>query len=166
MFTSVVAVAWFALTLLGATPTRYEIPWAAYGAFAWLIVNVLLLIGAIRRIRSERYAAERRASYRFETVLSGRLDGAPARILDVSLTGARVAVSDLSAASVHFLVVELESGPTVLEADLRSTRPAETGETIAGLEFRPGQHAARASLALGLFNVDVVPDVGVPALAA
>ena len=166
MFTSVVGVAWFALTVMGATPTRYEIPWAAYGALGWLVVNVLLLLGAIRRIRSARYAAERRASYRFETVLSGRLDGAPARILDVSLTGARVAVEDVSGASVHFLVVELESGPTVLEADVRSTRSAETGGTIVGLEFRPGQHAARARLALGLFNVDVVPDVGEPALAA
>jgi len=156
-FASVASVAWFALTLLGLTPSRYEIPWAAYGAFGWLIVNVLLVVAAIRRVRSQRFAAERRASFRFATVLTGRLDGAPVRILDVSLTGARIVAEDVSELDRHLLVVDLQSGETALEAEIRSTQHRPSGEIVCGLEFVPGQHAARARLALGLFGVDVVP---------
>src|SRR3954468_16225212 len=47
-FMSFLGAAWFALTLLGDTPTHYVVPWAAYAAFGWLVVNVFLLILAIR----------------------------------------------------------------------------------------------------------------------
>ena len=154
---SVFAVAWFALTLLGSTFTRYEVPWAAYGAFGWLIIDTFLLISAIGRVRNLRYAGERRASVRFETTVAGSLDGAPCRVLDLSLTGARIAVEGLSEMDVHKLVVQLDGRELAIEATVRSQRAGEAGRTFLGLEFAPDQNLARARLALALFQTTIVP---------
>ena len=151
---SLAAAAWFGLTLLGLTPTRYVIPWAAYGAFGWLVVNVLLLVAAIRRVRSHRYAAERRASYRFTTTLAGRLDGGRVSITDVSLTGARVVAGSAVAGQPARLVIQFPSAEVAMDAIVRSVTPK--GEAaIVGLEYLPDQDVARARLALGLFEIDL-----------
>jgi cellulose synthase (UDP-forming) len=153
---SVFAAAWFGLTLLGATSTRYAVPWAAYGAFGWLVLNVVLLVSAIGRVRDLRYAGERRASVRFETTFAGTFDGGPSQILDLSLTGARVAVDALSEMDDHHLVVGLDGREVAIEATVRSQRPDGAGRTILGLEFLPDQNQARAALALALFQTTVL----------
>jgi cellulose synthase (UDP-forming) len=149
---SVAAAAWFALTLLDVTPVRYSVPWAAYATFGWLIVNVGLLVRAISRVRDLRYAGERRASVRFDTELLGTLDTEPCAVLDVSLTGARVAVFGSSVRADASLVVSLPDADVLLLATVRSVRPDATGRTIVGLEFLPDQHLARARVALALFS--------------
>ncbi|MBA2719511.1 MAG: glycosyltransferase [Chloroflexi bacterium] len=154
---SVFAAAWFGLTLMGSTITAYVVPWAAYGAFGWLVLNVFLLVSAIGRVRDLRYAGERRASVRFETTFVGSFDGGPCQILDLSLTGARVAVDGLSDMNAHHLVVELDGQDLAIEAAVRSHRPDGAGRTILGLEYLPDQNLARAALALGLFQTTVVP---------
>ena len=68
---SVGATAWYTATLLGATSSVYGNAWAVHAAFGWMLVNVSLVGLAIRRIRSSHYAAERRASVRFETNSAG-----------------------------------------------------------------------------------------------
>ncbi|MGH9153316.1 MAG: glycosyltransferase, partial [Acidimicrobiales bacterium] len=88
----VAAGAVFVLTVAGLTPIDYEVRWAAYGAAGWLVVNTGLLAAAIARIRAGRFAGERRASVRFDVDLPGSLAGAPCRVRDLSLTGARVVV--------------------------------------------------------------------------
>jgi cellulose synthase (UDP-forming) len=148
---SVGAAAWFALTLLEVTPIRYAVPWAAYATFGWLIVNVGLLVRAIVRVRDLRYAGERRASVRFATEFLGTLETEPCAVLDVSLTGARVAVFTAPVDPDASLVVSLPDGDVLLRATIRSTRPDRTGRTIVGLEFLPDQHLARARVALALF---------------
>lgn len=152
-FLSVAAVGWFALTVLGVTPTRYEVPWAAYGAFGWLVVNVLLVVAAIRRVRSQRYAAERRATYRFSTSLRGRLDGVRVTVTDVSLSGARLLGCGVERGDHTHLVVEFRSARVGLDAVVRSVSEERDGRVV-GVEFTAGQFAARSRLALGLFEIE------------
>ncbi len=159
---SVLGLAWFALTLLGRTPTRYEVPWAAYATAGWLVLNTFLLVAAIGRVRALRFAGERRASHRFETVLHGRIDNTPCEIHDLSLTGARIELGRLPmiiaspnaggspSLERHVLTVPIDGHEIVLEAVSRSER-RDGVRTIVGLEFLPDQDAARAQLALALF---------------
>jgi len=154
---SLAAAAWFALTVMGRTPLTYAVPWAAYATFGWLTLNVLLLRRAIGRVRDARYAGERRASVRFETELEGSLDGLRCQILDLSLTGARIAMPALSSTDEHRLRVAF-GGPDInLGAVIRSSRPDDRGGLIVGLEFTPDQNAARAELALAMFHSRAVP---------
>ena len=148
---SIAALAWFALTLMGRTPTRYDVPWAAYATAGWLVFNVVLLVQAMRRVRSLRFAGERRASHRFATVLAGDIDGVSCEIHDLSLTGAQITVGGLSDAHVHVLTVAIDGDEIILQAVSRSARRSG-GRTVVGIEFLPGQDAMRARLSLGLFQ--------------
>src|SRR5207244_8736362 len=66
-----VAAGWFGVTLVGGTPTHYRVPAAADAAAGWLVLNLLFVGGAVRRMRSLRYGTERRASVRFPVSLHG-----------------------------------------------------------------------------------------------
>ena len=154
---SVVGLAWFALTLLGRTPTRYEVPWAAYATAGWLVLNTVLLVTAVGRVRALRFAGERRASHRFETVLHGRIDETPCEIHDLSLTGARIELGRLPVLSMsrdsggppslerHLLTVPIDGLEVVLKAVSRSQR-REGGEDDrrARVPARPGCRAGAA----------------------
>jgi len=160
---SVMAGAWYALTLLGVTSTIYAIPWAVHAAAFWMLINVAIMWLAIRRIRADRYAPERRSSVRFATDLPGRLDGIEAWVRDISLTGARVEVPDAAAiAASTTLVVETRDGPPLQVTGAVRARWTDTdGTTMLGFEFDDGQLAERARLALTLFddaaNADATP---------
>ncbi len=149
-----IAAAWYALTILGVTPVHYIVPWAVHASFAWMLVNVVLVWLAIRRVRSPRYAAERRSSVRFETEMLGRLDGLEATIRDVSLTGSRVEIPVPAAIAEHaHLIVEVAGGvPLEFTGSSRSSWTDRDGRTMVGFEFDAGQYRARARLALALFG--------------
>jgi Glycosyltransferases, probably involved in cell wall biogenesis len=151
---SVGAVAWYAATLMGATPIEYAIPWAVHAAFGWMLVNVILVWLAIGRIRSSNYASERRASVRFETDIPGQLDGIEGWIRDLSLTGARVELPDASVvASIARLVVSVAGdAPIELDGAVQANWIDSEGRVMAGFEFDPGQTEARARLARMLFE--------------
>src|SRR5450759_4073128 len=68
---------WFALSITGVTPLHYGTRWAAEGAAAWLVVNMVVLVAAIRRIR-------------FTVAAAASIDGQAVQLQDVSLTGARI----------------------------------------------------------------------------
>ncbi len=165
---SFIALAWYALTLLGATPTVYGVPWAVHGAVFWMLVNVGLVWLAIRRIRSSRFAAERRASVRFETDLPGRLDGIEAWVRDLSLTGARIelpAATDV--ASDCRLVVETRDGTALqLTGTVRARWTGPDGRGMLGYEFDEGQYDTRARLALALFGANARIAAAAPAAGA
>ena len=55
----------YVLHLLGVFSITYVSEWAAAGAFFWLVVNAALVWIAARRVRSLRFAAERRSAVRF-----------------------------------------------------------------------------------------------------
>ena len=149
---SVLAGGWFAASLAGWTPVRYSVPWAAYASFGWLSVNIVLLSQAIRRVRDLRYAGERRAAVRFDTALTGTLAGEPCAVLDVSLTGARVAMWSAPMSERVALDVSLDGGPVQLEAVVRSVRRDTSLRLVVGLEFLPDQNVARGALALAIFG--------------
>ena len=162
---TVVSVAWYALTLLGATPVIYSVPWAVHAAFGWMLVNACFLWLAIQRVRSPKFAAERRSSVRFATELLGRIDGIEVLVKDVSLTGARIELPlPVPIAEHTTLTVDVPDGPTLeFIGENRLTWTDARGRPMLGFEFDPGQHASRARLALALFGAD---DADLPILHA
>jgi cellulose synthase (UDP-forming) len=164
----VLASAWFALTLMGRTPVVYREFGAVLAAFGWLLCNAFLVTLAIARIRALRFAPERRASVRFDTVLPAVLGDLEAEVRDVSMTGARVITGfAVDPGTETNLTMFADETPVTLQAVVRSAWREPTGGVRHGLEFLPGQHAARAHLALALFHRRLRPhlDVG-PAPAA
>ena len=149
---SFVAAAVYALHLVGPFEMGYASEWAALGAFVWLVVNAGLTWLAIGRIRSLRFAAERRSAVRFAVDVPGWIDGDEAAVQDVSVGGALVATTiPLVERDVHLVSFDLPSGTTSLWAQIRSSRRAASGEYHYALEFEPGQYPARASVARAVF---------------
>jgi hypothetical protein len=153
---TLVSAVWFALTVTGRTPLHYGVPWAAYGAFAWLAFNGVLVAMAMNRIGSLRFAGERRASVRFDLVAGGRIADQPCRVADLSLTGTRVVLPArlaLGLSEGEVVDFEVELGERiVVTAEIRSRRPAGGGAVALGLQFVDGQDPVRARLALALFQ--------------
>ncbi len=149
---SFVAAAVYALHLVGPVDLGYASELAALGAFAWLVINAGLTWLAIRRVRSLRYAAERRSAVRFAVDVPGFIDGDAAAVQDVSVGGALVATaSPLVERDAHLVSFELPSGTTSLWAQIRSSRRAPSGEHHYALEVEPGQYPARAALSRAVF---------------
>ena len=138
---------------LGPLDLGYASEWAAAGAFAWLVVNAVLVWIAIRRVRSLRFAAERRSAVRFAVDVPGWVDGRPAEVQDVSVGGALVATEEpLVEREAHLLSFELPTGTASLWAQVRSARRAPSGEYHYAVEFEPGQYPARSALARAVFH--------------
>ena len=149
---SLVAGIAYLLHRLGAVQIGYASEWAAAGAFGWLVVNAGLVWLAMRRIRSLRFAAERRSAVRFAVDVPGWIDGRPAVVLDVSVGGALVALhGQIEEREAHLVTVGLPAGTTSLWASVRSSRRAPSGEQHYALEFAPAQYAARALLTREVF---------------
>ena len=154
---------WSVATLLGHTPIRYEVPWIAYGSLFWLGVNGALLLAAVGRIRAKRFGAERRVSVRFRVDAPATLGGRPVRLVDASMTGFKVLLpAERSApdpgASLT-LNADLLGRSFTFRVVVRSARPHPAAGMVLGLEFEPGQVAARSVLALALFQTGVAPEV-------
>ena len=160
---SLVTLGWAVASLLGATPLHYRVVWVAYGSLFWLVVNLGILLAAIWRIRSKRFGAERRASVRFDVDARVQLGSLAARLLDASLTGARIVVPTPSAAleagARQFFndtaTTEIYTFDVIVRSMLPSPDPGPA--VVAGLEFMPGQTAACAALALALFQTGSEP---------
>jgi cellulose synthase (UDP-forming) len=150
---SVVAAIVFVLAQLGALPIRYEAEWAARGAFAWLVVNAVLVWLAIGRVRSLRYAAERRSSVRFALDLAGSVDGVDVTVQDVSVGGALVArAAALEPRDRHLVSFQHPDGVVSLWATSRSSRVAADGTHHYAFEFESGQYPAKGRLARAIFD--------------
>ncbi len=149
---SVVAASVYVLHLLGAFAIPYASDMAALGAFAWLSVNAALVWIAMRRVRSLRYAAERRSSVRFAVDIEGAVDGGTASVQDVSVGGALIATAEpLVEREVHLVSFQLPAGTTSLWARIRSSRRAASGEHHYAFEFEQGQATAQGELASAVF---------------
>ena len=155
---SAAMTAWFALTAVGRTSVTYDVAWAAYGAFGWLVVNAALVGVAATRIMAARFAGERRSSVRFGLDLDGTLDGEPCQVRDLSITGAQVVLSgQCSRDERHAL--ELPNLGVRLDLEVRSITPRGDGVHQLGAAFVPGQLGDVARLALGMFHGVLPPDV-------
>jgi cellulose synthase (UDP-forming) len=158
---NLVAGAWYVATILEWTPLTYPTPWVAHGAAFWLLVNIALLVRAVRRIRHERFGAERRAAVRFE--LPGVVfidDEAVCPLRDVSLTGASVLAPDGLLHAGQRSHIHLEAAGILLGLDVlvRATVRVAEGD-VAGLEFDRLDAHAHATLALALFATGVEPSL-------
>jgi hypothetical protein len=152
---SFVAAAVYALALLGALPIEYRSEWAAVGAFGWLAVNAALVWLAIGRVRSLRFAGERRAGVRFAVDVPGSVDGTTAGVQDVSVGGALLATTEpLVDRPRHLVSFELAAGIVSLWATIRSTRRAPSGELHYAFEFDADQDVASADLTRAIFRGD------------
>jgi cellulose synthase (UDP-forming) len=150
---SVVAAVVYVLVQLGAFRIAYESEWAAAGAFFWLVVNAALVWMAMRRVRSLRYAAERRSSVRYALAPAGPVDGEAVTVQDVSVGGALVArTAPLVARETHLMSFELPDGIASLWGTVRSARVAADGTHHYALEFEPGQFPAKGRLARAVFD--------------
>jgi cellulose synthase (UDP-forming) len=154
---SLVTAIWFGLTLAGQSGMTYEEPWVAYGASFWLTVNAIFLVKAIRRVRSPRFATERRSGVRFDTELDGVLGGVPCRVLDLSLSGARVSV-DRSATIPDSPVLWIgdEAMRWRVPAEICLRRPESETQVSYGLRFTSPHPIDRARIALALFNHHII----------
>jgi cellulose synthase (UDP-forming) len=153
---SSVGLVWFSATLLGMSPIRYTVPWAAIGAAGFMAVNLALLLTAIKRIRSSRFAGNRRAGTRLPVHVPVVLAGQRGELLDLSVSGAGVRVPGPVDVDIgeSWLTMELPTGPLEIRVDVRRHRMVE-GSTVLGLAFAPGQEKAIAELAVAIFHADV-----------
>jgi hypothetical protein len=172
-----VGLAWYGATALGYTPLHYRVPWTAHGAAFWIVINTTILVLAINRIRAPRFAAERRASVRFNVDRRAFLDGHRVQLDDVSLTGASLLAEGHLAVPGQRIAVGFATTDSFLNlpALVRSAVP-EPG-TVArfdvdgdadwmrfGVEFDNVPDSTTAELALALFRTGLTPQVVYPEL--
>lgn len=152
-------LAWYAATATHRTPMRYGIPWTAHGAACWLSLNMVLLLAAIARIRSPRFAAERRASVRFAVHGEATVDGVPAQLQDLSLTGAAVTVVAAALRAGQHVRVAFRANHSRfdLPAVVRSITPTATAGFLIGADFGDLPEDDAAALALELFQTGIEP---------
>jgi len=153
---SCLGLVWFTATLLGLSPITYVVPWAAIGAAVFMAMNLGLLLMAIGRIRSSRFAGNRRAGTRLPVHVPVRLAGQRGELIDLSVSGAGIrlpAPVDLDIGEL-WLTLDLPNGPLELQVEVRRNRIVDGFEEL-GLSFAPGQEKAIGDLAVAIFHADV-----------
>ena len=153
---SSIGLVWFTATLLGFSPITYAVPWAAIGAAVFMAMNLALLLTAIGRIRSSRFAGNRRAGTRLPVHVPVRLAGQRGELVDLSVSGAGIRIPapvDLDIGEL-WLTMDLPNGPLELQVEVRRNRMVDGMEEL-GLAFAPGQEKAIGDLAVAIFHADV-----------
>jgi cellulose synthase (UDP-forming) len=150
-----VSATWFACTLAGLTPLHYAVAWTAYGAAGWLAANSILLAAAIARVRSDRFAVDRRSAVRLRIGTPVTLDGSPAYIRDISMGGAQVRIPAGAGARPQLLRATHElalpfGGGLVLRCEERGRERVGDGGVLVRLRFEEGQAQALGKLATSL----------------
>jgi cellulose synthase/poly-beta-1,6-N-acetylglucosamine synthase-like glycosyltransferase len=168
----VVALGWYLATVANGTPLYHSVPWTAHGAALWLGVNAVLLMAAIHRTGSARFAGERRAAVRFEVAGEAHLDEVPARLVDISLTGVSLLAPAAAVALGQRVWLEFALAtsrlrlPAVIRSSIRA--PSRAGSTTPdadarlaqlGLEFVDMSASTAAEMALTLFRTGITPKV-------
>jgi len=114
------------------------------------------LLAAIGRIRSSRFAGNRRAGTRLPVHVPARLAGLDGELLDLSISGARIQVPapvDGSTGEL-WLTLELPASRLELQVEVRRTEIRD-GQAVLGLSFVAGQEKTIAAMAVAVFHADV-----------
>jgi cellulose synthase/poly-beta-1,6-N-acetylglucosamine synthase-like glycosyltransferase len=147
------ALVWMGCTLAGLTPVSYRVAWAAYGAAFWALVNAGFLLAALIRIRSDRFAADRRDAARLQLDVPARLGDRAAYVVDISLGGALVACDrppePVGAVSMGLLWGDRRIS---LRCNERGRDILPDGSALIRLQFADGQATALAELTRCLFG--------------
>jgi cellulose synthase (UDP-forming) len=145
------AIGYAGATFAGLTPTDYPLSPSTVVALAWLVLTLVVVLAAIRRIRDPRFAAERRDAHRFPTTLPAAVDGARARLVDVSLGGAQVQVEGAGTEPGRDVVLDItvpgRDEPVSFRATVRSRRGAVHRVQFVGRQWE--SLAALSSVAFG-----------------
>lgn len=123
------SLVWGALVLAGLTPMTYATPWIAWFALGWLLINLALIVAAVRRIRADRFASERRGSTRVPVRGSVTCQGVAAELIDLSLGGAAVLAPQCPAEDqlVQLHLVDEDGREVELVGQVRRMQPREDG---------------------------------------
>jgi cellulose synthase (UDP-forming) len=146
---------WFPATLLGLTPTVYDELPATIGAMFFMLMNFALLVMAVRRVRNEKYAGNRRGSVRFPVRLIGAFESQSCEVEDLSTTGAQILLVDGKlepigeTGSLDLVLPDGSVARVNCEVRRRAVRP--DGVEL-GLEFDPADRRAAAAVALSLLH--------------
>jgi cellulose synthase (UDP-forming) len=151
---TVFAMVWFGCTLGGLTPTTYDVPWTAYGAAAWGLLNLGFLIGALGRIRSDRFSSERRTAARMQAGGPVTVDGLPGDLIDISIGGALIRCDSLPEALAKQLELKVRrAGEEIfLLGEERGRETFADGSGVLRLQFAGHQAPELARLARALFG--------------
>ncbi|MDK3257885.1 glycosyltransferase [Blastococcus capsensis] len=140
-----------AASIAGWTPTRHGLNGTTLIPIVWVAMTLWFVATGIRRIRDPRFSAERRDGHRFPATMQAIVDGAPARLVDVSLGGAQARVRGVGAtvgAEVELAIrVPDRAAHVVFRATVRSRR----GD-IHRLQFTGRQWAELAALSATAFG--------------
>ncbi len=146
-----VALVFYVLTFAGMTPVAYTVSWTADGAALWALVNGGLLVAALGRIRSERFATDRRSAVRVRVRGRVRLDECDGELVDVSVGGALVRCTTPPPVGPHVLVVAVSGeGETRIHAVERSRQSVGDGGVLVSLRFEADQSREVGALAVAL----------------
>jgi cellulose synthase (UDP-forming) len=148
------ALAWFACTLAGLTPVIYHVKWTVYGALFWVLVNLGFLTAALSRIRSDRFASERRAAVRLQTGGPARIERRPGHLLDISIGGAMIRCEHPPEYRAEPPAIELAcAGQEIaLLGEERGRQTLPDGSAIIRLRFVEQQAPELARLTRALFG--------------
>lgn len=151
---TLVAAVWFGLSAAGMTPVTYPVRWTVYGAAFWATVNGALLVAAIERIRSDRFATDRRTGVRQRVEGEVLVDGVPAHLIDVSIGGALVRVPGVVAPGPgHALGIAFSGHEPISLSCLERSRQVVGGEgDLISFQFSSGQDGEIGRLAVALFD--------------
>ncbi|MGC8510520.1 MAG: glycosyltransferase [Acidimicrobiales bacterium] len=148
---TVAALVVYVLTRAGMSPVTYAVPWTADGAALWALVNGGLLVAALARIRSERFATDRRSAVRVRVRGRVRLDECAGELVDVSVGGALVRCATPPPRGPHVLVVAVAGeGETRIRAQERSRQSVGDGGVLVSLRFDADQSREVGSVAAAL----------------
>ena len=154
-----------ALGLAGFVPWHSDAKSTA-AAGTWLMFATLVLALSVFRIRADVFASSRRSSHRFPVSAPVLVDGAPARLLDISLGGASIRLAPESTPKTGLVELTLPAATPIKMQVLRSATPGPDSD-VASLQIADGDWAAMGQVALWLFHtpagaLDFLPS-GVPA---
>jgi cellulose synthase (UDP-forming) len=145
------SVLYTAASIAGWTPTRHGLGGTTLIPIFWVAVTLGFVLAGIRRIRDPRFSAERRDGHRFPATMQAAVDGAPARLVDVSLGGAQVRVRGIGAsvgAEVQLAIrVPDRAAHVVFRATVRSRQ-----DDVHRLQFVGRQWAELAALSATAFG--------------
>lgn len=138
---------WGAAVLMGLTPVQYATPWIAWFAMGWLLINLVLVIAAVRRVSASRFASERRSSTRVPVIGRVTCQGRTADLVDLSLGGAAVVAAECPEVGrqvqLHFS--DEEGREVELMGEVRRTQPQDRG-CLVQLQFDAESQMAMAAI--------------------
>lgn len=145
---------------LGLVPWRSTLG-ATVASGSWLAIGAAALLLGVRRIRSPAYATSRRNAHRVAVRTTTVLGGASGEVIDVSVGGVAVRLTDGHPALPGDVVELVLPGADPITLAVTESSRDEPG--VVSLRAREGDWAAHRVLAMWLFHTPDGVLAGVPA---